>query len=102
MIIDLRARRPHTAEEAEVIKRAEDKNPCRCFVDGVEIQKVWYVDTEAGIVKADFDAGNGETLHVMRWDRVADLIESARKQGREICDEGQVITEIYRGRVELV
>lgn len=67
----------------------------RVFVEGREILKVWFFDTEEGVVK---------TYDVMRDGliRATDKERSADFPGREVqCPAGGVLSETFRGAVTL-
>jgi len=56
MIIDFRSHDP--AVKAQAAKLAG--KGYRCFVDGKEIDKPWYIDTDAGVVKSYDVLGDGQ------------------------------------------
>ena len=69
---------------------------CHVFVDGREIRMVWYVDTEAGIVKTLDALGDGVA-------RMASPDEALPELVRGVCeDRGDgVLSRTLCGRVEL-
>jgi len=71
----------------------------RCFVDGVEIQKVYYVDTEAGIVKTYDVMGDGRSRHVSECGKTIPSIEVLRSSGVYVVN-GR-LHKLIRGSVEM-
>lgn len=62
-----------------LMERVNAGHPYHCFVDGVEIQQVWYCDQEAGIVKShDVLYDNKAHCNLERLDPEALLLARAR------------------------
>lgn len=69
----------------------------KCFVDGVEIKRVFYIDTEAGLVRT-YDIGD-ERYHTTQG-----LSEEERERGRKedwCMPVGGVVSKIVVGVVEV-
>jgi hypothetical protein len=62
----------------------------KCFVDGVEIDKVWFVDKEAGLVRS-YDLGDGNGYVVagdgksVKSRTVRGSIRLVTSDGEELC-----------------
>jgi hypothetical protein len=71
----------------------------RVFVDGAEVQGVWYVDTEAGFVKTyHIDSAHPFPMNVNML--TPEQLEDWTKQGYELPADGAVSRTIY-GKIEL-
>lgn len=66
-----------------------------CLLDGKEVKQVWYVDTEAGIVKT-YDVLHDGVVHP-GWNYLPKDFPN-----RDVdCSEGSPLSETLRGKVEL-
>lgn len=82
-----------------------DRDRRRVFVNGEEIRQVWYVDTDAGIVKSYDVLGDGEPHCVSDGFKGHSTILYAPEDfpGREVeCPEFGVLSETLRGTVNLL
>lgn len=76
-------------------KRPEDVDDRRVFVDGEQIDHVWYVDTEAGIVKTLNVFGDGVAKYAPNYSK-AELPPGVEDRG------DRVLSKTIKGKVWLV
>ena len=100
MIIDLHSY-PYSPEAEKALELVGKGTPYRCFLDGKEIKQVWYVDTDAGIVKTMDVFGDDKTYH--RYSLDGEKLAALLGSGRDIdAPFDKAISETLRGNVELV
>lgn len=77
----------------------------KVFVDGIEIKLVFYVDTEAGIVKTYDVFRNGLIRSTAGRELLSELLKVYTPSdfpGREVeCPKNGVMSETLRGKVEI-
>lgn len=112
-IVDYSAE-PYSGTVLHFMARCEAGHPYHCFVDGVEIQQVWYVDFDKGIVKSQDVLYDNRAHHNMEpMDAHAVIRAAERDRAAGNVDLGwtyrptrhdsycRVLTKTIRGKIEL-